>query len=112
MSWLDTDVFLLTDRMNDLGNCAGCNRPLIEIDHCRPLLPKRDDLPRGSQEEGRRHGGRRPIKVYAFTLMPATVRLEFGGRGFVAEAWFENTQAGTVNSNPNGCCESSLDLFD
>jgi hypothetical protein len=33
MTWLDTDVFLLTDRMDDLGNCAGCNRPLIEIDH-------------------------------------------------------------------------------
>jgi hypothetical protein len=31
MSWLNTDVFLLTDRMNDLGNCAECNRPLIEI---------------------------------------------------------------------------------
>jgi hypothetical protein len=38
MSWLDTDVFLLTDRMNDLGNCAGCNRPLIEIDHCGERL--------------------------------------------------------------------------
>jgi len=32
------------------------------------------------------------------------VRLEFGGRGSIAEAWFESKQAGTVNSNPNGCC--------
>jgi hypothetical protein len=43
-------------------------------------------VPEALQEEGRRHGGRRPIKVYAFTLMPATVRLEFGGRGSVTEA--------------------------
>ena len=51
-----------------------------------PYSAEAGDLPRGSQEEGRRHGGRRPIKVYAFTLMPATDRLEFGGRGSVAEA--------------------------
>ena len=46
-----------------------------------PLLPKRDDLPRGSQGEGRRHGGRRPIKVYAFTLMPATGGWSSGDEG-------------------------------
>ena len=33
-----------------------------------PYSAEAGDLPRGSQEEGRRHGGRRPIKVYAFTL--------------------------------------------
>jgi hypothetical protein len=37
------------------------------------------DLPRGSQEEGRRHGGRRPIKVYALHSCQRRIGLEFGG---------------------------------
>ena len=45
-----------------------------------PTIPtEAGDLPRGSQEEGRRHGGRRPIKVYALHLCQRRIGLEFGG---------------------------------
>ena len=47
-----------------------------------PTIPtEAGDLPRGSQEEGRRHGGRRPIKVYALHSCQRRIGLEFGERG-------------------------------
>ena len=77
-----------------------------------PTPSEAGDLPRGSQEEGRRHGGRRPIKVYALHSCQRRIGLEFGGARGPSLKPDLNPSKPVPSTRMRTVSEGSLDLFD
>ena len=77
-----------------------------------PYSAEAGDLPRGSQEEGRRHGGRRPIKVYALHSCQRRIGLEFGGARGPSLKPDLNPSKPVPSTRMRTVSEGSLDLFD